>query len=441
MNVAARVVHTAFAPAGKFICSNEILNQLQSCFLRSYVSNFVGIPTDCPHREKCGWTGDALLVAESGLLNYASATAYTQWLANFPNIQRANGQMHGVIPYCEGVLAWESGTPWDAALILLPWYIYLYTGDLSPAVSLYDAMKKYLEFCSSQAEGNIVEFGLDDWCHPRSENEHPWKERNASYKAPLAMLCTAYYYSACKTFAKFAGLMGKHDDQYKYEALTEDIRDAFNERFYQGNGIYANGCQTALGCALYHELVDPEYVQLVAEKLNDVVQANDYKVDYGLVGSKYVLRVLADHGYICSAYKMLTQSEFPGYAHWLKLGATTLFEQWDGTKSRNHPTFGDFSAWLYCYLAGIVLDPDNPGFKHIKIQPHPFDDLQWVKAEHTCCYGKISVCWEKTDTVFILDVDIPPQTTATIMMPDTTIHNVTSGEYRFATTYINDELK
>ena len=430
----ARVVHTAFASVGRFAASDETLNKLQACFRRSYVGNFVGIPTDCPHREKCGWTGDALHVAESGLLNYASAPAYAQWLANFPDIQRPNGQMHGVIPYCEGVLAWESGTPFDSALILLPWYLYLYTGDLSPALCLYEAMKKYLTFCVSMADGHIVEFGLDDWCHPGSPNEHPWKERNAPFKAPLAMLCTAYYYTSCKTFAKIAGLIEKRDDQCRYDALAQEIRNAFNQRFYRGNGVYANGCQTALGCALYHELAEPDEIPLVARQLHETVCANGYKVDFGIVGSKYVLRALADHGYADAAFRMLTQPEFPGYAHWLSLGATTLFEQWDGSKSRNHPCFGDFSAWMYCYLAGLAPTPDNPGFKHMIIRPHPVEGLDWVAAEHTCKYGTIKVAWRKTKKDFTLDVEIPEGTTATIILPDSTTQHRTSGKYGFKAT-------
>lgn len=433
LGLEARVVHTAFASAGRFQCSDETLNRLQACFRRSYVGNFVGMPTDCPHREKCGWTGDAWLAAEAGLLNYAAAPAYAHWLANFPDIQRPNGQMHGVIPYCEGVLAWESGPPWDAALILLPWLLYVYSGDLEPARRLYPAMKRYLDFCAGQAEDQIVAFGLDDWCHPQSPNEHPWKERHDSRKAPLAMLATAYYYSACRTFARIAGLTGQSADCQAYAGRADAIRRAFNQRFYHGEGLYANGCQTALGCALYHELAEPEAVPLVARQLHETVRANGYKVDFGILGSKYVLRALAEHGYAEAAYRLLTQPECPGYAHWLTLGATTLFEQWDGSKSRNHVCFGDFSAWLYRYLAGLAPDPESPGFRHILIRPRPVSGVAWVEVEHQCTLGRIKVAWRQRDEAFSLAAAIPDGATASIELPDGSVHRRGAGEHTFET--------
>ncbi len=424
LQLKARVVYTAFASLGKFTSANETLNKLQDCFRRSYVGNFVGIPTDCPHREKCGWTGDALLAAESGLFNYASASAYSQWLDNFPDVQRPNGQMHGVIPYCEGGLAWESGPPWDAALVMLPWFIYLYTGDLLPARRLYSAMKRYLDFCSAMADGHIVEFGLDDWCHPRSPNEHPWKERHAPFKAPLAMLATAWYYTACQTFAKIASLFGNSDDQRQYGFLADEIRTAFNRKFYCGDGIYANGCQSALGCALYHELAEPGVVPQIARRLYETVRDNGYKVDFGIVGSKYVLRALADNGYVDAAYRMLTQPECPGYAHWLSLGATSLFEQWDGSKSRNHVCFGDFSAWMFRYLAGFRHLPESPGWQRLEIRPSPVEGLSFVDAE----YRGYKVRTELREGVFTVTVSIPKGCSARIVMPDGATEERQNGE-------------
>ena len=436
-----RLVHTSFEDAGNFSCSDDCLNRLQQCFLWAYRSNFVGIPTDCPHREKAGWTADAHLVAEAGLFNYASATAYAQWLENFADVQRPSGQLPGIVPSCGGGLIWDSGPAWDSAIFLIPWYIYLYTGDLSPAKNCYEPMQRYIDFCSTMAHDNIVAFGLGDWLHPKQKSKHPWKPEPNDSVAPLDLICTAYYYEDCKLLAKFAGLLNKADDQQKYVLMSEEIRRAFNRKFYHGDGVYANGSQTAQALALYFGLVDDKEKVAVASRLAKVVETNGFKVDVGMLGSKCVLHALAENGYVEHAYKMLTQKAFPGWGYWLEKGANTLWEQWDGTESRNHPTFGDFSAWMYQYLAGINPDLDNPGFKHFMVKPYPVQGLNWVKAAYQSPYGKIISEWEKNNDEFVLKIQVPTGTTATVVLPDGATKNVGTGRHEFRSKYLGTVTK
>jgi len=424
------VVSSSFEEVGAFSCSDDSLNQLQKCFQWSYISNFVGIPTDCPHREKAGWTADAHLVTESGLFNYDASEAYRQWLDNFTDVQRPNGQLPGIIPTSRDGFIWECGPAWDSALFLIPWYIYLYTGNDISIKSNYDAMKKYIDYCSLRAEDNIVSFGLSDWCHPRQPNKHPWKQPvNSSFMTPLALIATAYYYTDCKLLAKFSQIADKPNDTKKYSTLAERIKKSFNKRFYKGRGIYANGCQTAQACPLYHNLVDETEIPLVAATLAEEIEHHDYKVDFGIHGSKYVLRALADNGYVNVGYKMLTQPNYPGWVNWLNTGHTTLSELWDGSESQNHPSFGDFSGWMFKYLAGICPDHENPGFKHFVIKPLPVEGLNWVKAQHLSPYGAIVVRWEKKKDKFITDIEIPKNTTATLELPDATTYTKQSGKY------------
>lgn len=429
-----RLVHTAFEDAGNFSCSDDRLNRLQQCFQWSYRSNFVGIPTDCPHREKAGWTGDAHLVAEAGLFNYASASSYAQWLENFTDVQRPSGQLPGIVPSCGGGLIWDCGPAWDSAFFLVPWYLYLYTGDLSPAKKCYEPMRRYIDFCSAMAQDHIVAFGLADWLHPEQKSHHPWKPEPCTGEAPLALVCTAYYYEDCKLLAEFAGPLGKTDDQRKYALQADEVRRAFNRKFYHGDGIYANGCQTAQALALYYGLVDDGEKTAVAARLAKVVETNGFKIDFGILGSKCVPRALAGNGYVEHAYKMLTQKEFPGWSFWLDQGANTLWEQWDGTESRNHPSFGDFSAWMYQYLAGINPDAKNPGFKHIVIQPHPVAGLHWVKATHRSPCGEIAVEWKRSNDEFILNLQVPQTTTASVILPDSRTIEVISGTHQLKCT-------
>ncbi|MFA6290977.1 MAG: family 78 glycoside hydrolase catalytic domain [Victivallales bacterium] len=415
-----RVVNTAFEQIGKFSCSDETLNRLQECTCWSYIGNFTGIPTDCPHREKNGWTGDAQLAAETGLFNFAAGTAYNEWMDSFADVQRPSGQLPGIVPSSGWGFNWGSGPAWDSAFLLIPWYVYLYTGDSSSIRTHYGSMKKYVDYCTGMATDHIVSFGLGDWCHV---------DRNRI--APVALTSTAYYYVDCILLSKFAAINGRISDQRKYAGLAEKIRVAFNRCFYKGDGIYASGEQTALGCAIYQGLVDASEKDNVVAKLADIVKANGCKPDFGILGAKYVLRALSDNGHVELAYKLITQPEFPGWAHWLKKGATTLWESWEGKSSLNHIMFGDISAWMYQYLAGIAPDPENPGFRHAIIKPHPVNGLEWVRAEYTSPSGKIVSAWKHYGGRFELEIGVPSSTAATVIMPDSSRHELHSGNHRF----------
>ncbi|MFA6566766.1 MAG: glycoside hydrolase family 78 protein [Victivallales bacterium] len=419
-DIEGRVVHTAFEQIGRFSCSDEVLNRLKDCTCWSYIGNFTGIPTDCPHREKNGWTGDAQLAAETGLFNYSASEAYNQWIDSFADIQRPSGQLPGIVPSAGWGFNWGSGPAWDSAFLLIPWYVYLYTGDASSIVTHYDSMKKYVDYCTGMAKDHIVSFGLGDWCHVALNRI-----------TPVNLTSTAYYYVDCMLLSRFAAINGRIADQKKYAGLAVKIKAAFNRRFYKGDGIYADGEQTALGCAIYQGLVDDSEKKKVVAKLAEALKNNGCKPDFGILGAKYVPRALSDNGHAELAYKLITQPEFPGWAYWLKQGATTLWESWNGDSSLNHIMFGDISAWMYQYLAGIVPDPESPGFKHIIIHPHPVKGLDWVKAEYDSPYGRIKVAWEMRMDDFKLDIQIPDSTTATVILPDSNTETMMSGRSQF----------
>lgn len=426
------VVHSAFESAGSFECSEPVLNRMQHCFRWSFISNFVGIPTDCPHREKCGWSGDAFWIGEAGLYNYGAAENYAQWLRCFQDDQLPNGCIHGVIPPLPvDNFTWESGPLWESACLFVPWYIYLYTGNLTPLKENYETVKRYLAYCSSRAEGYILDFGLGDWCHPKREHVHPWRQKDSPEMAPRALLCTAVYYADCELFAKVSHLLGYEDDASYYRSLAENIRTAFNARFHKGNGVYANGCQVAQACPLYYGLVAEENRASAARMLAETVKANDFKIDFGMPGSKYVLRMLAEYGYADYAMKMLCQPEFPGYACRVANGETTLWEQWDGTESLNHPSFGDFSAFFYQYWGGIAPDPEVPGFRHVIIHPRFPEALDWVKTSHKSPFGEIRSEWKRNGEKVELEVFIPAGCSADVILPDAEKHPVGDGSYTF----------
>lgn len=403
-NLRGRVVHTAFESAGSFACSNDLLNRIQECTLWAYRGNFVGIPTDCPHREKNGWTGDAQLATETGLLNFDAAAAYRQWLETIVDAQRPSGQLPGIVPSSGWGYNWGNGPAWDNALMLIPWYLYFYTGDQDVLERNYPAMKRYVDFCTTMATDDVVSFGLGDWCHPDRER-----------MTPAALTSTAYYCVDCRIVAEVAKMVGKADEAERYQRLANDVQMAFNDHFGKDGGLYAGGEQTSQGCALYQGMVEEEDAPAVVERLLEAIERNDGRLDVGILGAKYVPRALADAGHAELAYALLTRTDYPSWGHWLEQGATTLWEDWRGQASRNHIMFGDISAWMYNYLAGLA--PEEPGFKKILIHPRPVGDLAWVTAEHHSAYGLIRSAWRREDNGFTLEVTIPANTTARVILP------------------------
>ena len=419
-NLRGCVVGTDFPEAGGFACSDDLLNRIQTCTKWAYVSNFVGIPTDCPHREKNGWTGDAVLACETGLLNYDSASGYTKWLEDMRDEQRPNGALPGIVPTGGWGYNWGNGPAWDSAAVLIPWYLYLYRGDARILAQQYETMRRYVDYMTTLATKHIVSYGLGDWCDPSMDAGN-------GVTCPSAVTSTGYYFVDSLVLAQTAEILGKASDARKYRALAGKIRQAFNKTFYQGAGRFDAAGQTTPACALYQGLVEPgEKAAVVAELVNRI-EAKGGKLDFGILGAKYVLNALADEGQIDVAFAFATQRTEPSWGWWLDQGATTLWETWHGKSSRNHIMFGDISAWMIKHLAGINPDPAQPGFKHIIIRPRPVAALTWVKAWHETPYGRVRSEWRRVNGKLALEVEVPPNTTATVHVPSGESREVGSG--------------
>ncbi len=416
----AKVAHTSFTPAGSFACSNGLLNRIQELTLWSYRGNYLGFPTDCPHREKNGWTGDAPLAAEQGLFNWDNAAGYEKWMNDFADEQRDNGELPGIVP----TSGWGYGTgpAWDSAYILIPWYLYVYRGDTRVLADHYEGMKRYVDYLTTRQKDFIVDYGLGDWCPAKTAT-------------PSAVTSTGYYYVDALTVSRAAAALGHDGDARKYAALATEIREGFNRAFYRGGGIYAEGSQTALSCALYQGLAPETEREAVLEALVANIEAQDGHLDTGILGAKYLFRCLTAGGRTDVAYRIATRTTYPSYGDWIEKGATTLWEDWGGGASLNHIMFGDISAWFYEVLAGIVPDSEHPGFAHFTIAPHPVGDLTWVRAEHECPYGTIRSAWRIEDGKLTLDVTVPVSTRATVRVPardgEGVVHEVGSGQHRF----------
>jgi len=396
--VTAMVIHTAFKSAGSFTCSNELFNKIQQCALASYNSNFMGYPTDCPQREKNGWTGDAHLAAEMGLYNFKAENGYTKWLADIADEQRPTGELSAIVPSSGWGYFWGNGPAWDNAMVLIPWYLYEYSGDQRILEQMYPHIKRYVDYLGTRAENHIIKIGLGDW---------------APAKTPTTpeVTSTAYYYVDALLLSKMAALFDFREDQVKYQDLAADISNAFHKQYYHGNGIYSTGSQTALACALYQGLTGSNTDTTLQALVKAVAESNDH-LDCGILGTKYLLHALSDNGRPDLAYKIVNQHSFPGWGYWMDQGATTLWEQWDGTESHNHIMFGDVSAWFYETLAGIA--PAQPGYKSIAFKPYFAPGLTFVKATHQSMYGEISAAWTRKGKTIDYEISIPANTTGEV---------------------------
>jgi alpha-L-rhamnosidase len=399
-----RVVHTAFTPAGSFTCSNKLFNQIQQLTLWAYRSNFVGFPTDCPQREKNGWTGDAHLAAEQALYNFHNLPAYEKWMSDFQDEMRPSGELPGIVPTSGWGYQWGNGPAWDSAYLLIPWYLYSYTGDTRVLAEHYGHMKRYVDYLTRRSKNQIVDIGLGDWVPAKTET-------------PVAVTSTGYYFVDALILSRVAHLLGQENDARTYADLAESIRRSFQKQFIKASGVVANNSQTALSCALYQGLARPEEKAAILKQLVANVERQGGHLDTGILGAKYLLHALTDNGRVDVAYRIANQTTPPSYGDWIRRGATTLWEDWRDGESRNHIMFGDISAWFYQDLAGIQLDPEVPAFRRFLVRPRPVGDLQWVKANHDSVYGSIAVSWKREGETFSLEVAVPVSTRATVFVP------------------------
>ncbi len=390
-------VHSAFAETGRIETSDAAFVRLQDATRRSYLSNFVGIPTDCPHREKNGWTGDTQLAMETGLWNFDARDGYRHYLRIMLDAQRLDGAVPCILPCCEKFgFYWGSGPAWDAILFEVPWQIYRFYGDDSVAREAYAAMKRYVAFIDTKADDDgLIAYGLGDWCPPKG-----------TPVAPIRLTDSAIVWMFNRRLAFWADRFGESHVARECRARADELREAFNRAFYAGDGLYGDGGQTSLACPLFFEgLCADGAEEAVFARLLESVRAGNHTARFGILGAKWVPRVLARHGCVDDAWKIFTQPEEPGYQHWFANGEDTLWETWSGNTSHNHIMFGDLSAWAFEYVAGIGIAA--PGFREITLNPHLPEGVDSFSASHRTPYGEIRVALRRENGKTIMEKVLP----------------------------------
>ncbi len=402
-------MHSDVPAVGTVSSADPVIDKIWSATNNSYLSNLFGYPTDCPQREKNGWTGDAQIAIETGLYSFDGITVYEKWLADQRDEQQPNGVLPSIIPTSGWGYEWGNGPDWTSTIAIIPWNIYLFYGDKKLLADCYDNIKRYVNHIDENYPSGVTSWGLGDWVPVKS-------------KTPVPLTSTCYYFADASILASAAQLLGRPDDYAHYSALAGKIKKAFNDSFYhRETGLYGDGTQTALSVALYWKLVPNENIQKVAANLAKRVEADQYHLDVGLLGQKAILNALSENGYADVAFKIAAQRTYPSWGWWMQNGATTLYENWNIDSrydiSLNHIMFGEIGAWLYKGPGGIKPDPQKPGFKNILLQPHFVSGLDHFEASHNGPYGQIVSAWKKTRKGYTYNVTIPANSTATVSLP------------------------
>ncbi|SHI55050.1 alpha-L-rhamnosidase [Tangfeifania diversioriginum] len=407
-NLTAYFMHSDVPPVGKIHSSNNTLNKIWEAANASYLSNLFGYPTDCPQREKNGWTGDAHIAIETGLYNYDGITVYEKWLDDHRDEQQPNGVLPAIIPTDGWGYHWANGPDWTSTIAIIPWNIYLFYGDTRILEQNYDNIKRYVDYIDENYPSGITDWGLGDWVPVKSVS-------------PKELTSSAYYFVDATILSKAAKLLGKPADAAKYATLANKIKTAVNEKFLNREaGMYGSGLQTELSVALHWGLVPDELRGKVAKNLAERVIEDDKHIDVGLLGTKTILNALSENGYHELAYEVAAQETFPSWGWWIVNGATTFFENWpldaESDISMNHIMFGEINAWYYKALGGIFPDEEQPGFKNIILKPNFVPDLEQFEAKHKSPYGEIVSSWEKQRRGVEYNVEIPANSTATLTL-------------------------
>ncbi len=406
------VLHSDLPQIGSFSCSDPLINQIQSNILWSQRSNYFDVPTDCPQRdERMGWTGDAQVFMKTAAFNMDISAFYDKWLVDVADGQYENGRFPSTAPRIYTRIA----AGWGDAGVICPWNMYQLYNDTNSLATYYGKMKHWMSFLETKSPEYISSLGTyGDW-------------QNVDSETPKPVIAMAYFKHCSDIMSKTAEILNKPDDALYFSELSDKIKQAFQTRFVNDSGKIEGHTQTGYLLALSFKLTHDSLRDTLVHHLVKNIESKNYHHSTGILGTHLLFPELTETGHLDIAYQLLLNEDFPSWGHQIKNGATTIWERWDSfssekgfhedsTNSLNHYAYGAIGQWFYSTIGGI--NSIGPGFKHIRIQPQPGGNLNHAKANFDSHRGLISSSWEVMDDMFVLDIAIPANTDATVVLPD-----------------------
>lgn len=422
-----------------FECSDPMVNRLFQNIVWTQRANFVEIPTDCPQRdERLGWMGDAQIYVRAATCNADAMAFYTKWMDDVEEAQRDSGAYPDYCPYpmAHGQRGKDFGTAWMDAGIICPWTMWKVYGDTRIIQRHYASMTRFMDFRKTSSPKNVgVSIG------------NPWGDwLSVNEVTPVEYIDACYYARCAELMADMAGAIGRADDAQKYARLLGDIKATFNAAYVKPDGTVKVETQTAYVLALSFNLLPDNLISPAADHLAGMIERNGFRMATGFLGTKPLLPVLSATGHHDLAVRLFQSRKFPSWGYEVENGATTVWERWDSytredafgkhnaaMNSFSHYAFGAVCEWMFRDLAGI--DTDGEGFHQIRIRPRPPQPgsnpdnkpIDWVRASYDGPTGKIASAWKREGDRFELDVTIPANTTATVLLPAASADAITES--------------
>ncbi len=420
---------------GTLETSDSLLNRLQRNIVWGARSNFLDVPTDCPQRdERLGWTGDAQVFARTAAFNMDVAGFFAKWLADLAADQDSSGSVPWVIPdaFYDSV-SYGGSAGWSDAAVIIPWTMYRAYGDLGLLARQYSSMRAWVDYARRQAGVDLIwrpvwQFG--DWLAFHSDDP--------SYPGATTgrdLIATAYLGHSADLVARAAAVLGRAEVAARYAALFDSVRTAFNREFVTATGRVGENSQTAYVLAIAFGLLPDSLVAVAGDRLAQEVRGRGTHLTTGFLGTPALLHALSGTGHLDLAFALLTQRSYPSWLYPITRGATTMWERWDGIRpdssfqdpgmnSFNHYAFGAVGDWMYRTIGGIELDSAAPAYRRSRIAPRVGAGVTSARASLETPYGALASAWRLEGAPFLLDVTVPANTSALVVLWDARLDQV-----------------
>ena len=425
-NFTAVALYSDMKPTGTFVSSNPLINQLQHNIQWGQRGNFLDVPTDCPQRdERLGWTGDAQAFSRTASFNFGVNNFFAKWLRDVEADQMPTGSVPFVIPNVLGPGA-GGATGWADVATIIPWNMYLAYGDKRILENQYKSMAAWVGYMEKESKNYLwnTGFHFGDWLFYRPFDDNDGR----SAVTDKYLIAQCFFANSVQIMINTAKVLGKNEDADKYTSLLKNVKDAFLKEYVTANGRLVSGTQTAYVLALNFDMLPENLREQTVNKLVDNIKSYGNHLTTGFLGTPYLCHVLNRFCKTDVAYTLLMQETYPSWLYPVKMGATTIWERWGGIhpdstfepasmNSFNHYAYGAIGDWMYRVVAGLDTYEDEPGYKHIRIQPHIGGGLTNASASLQTYYGKASNGWKIENGKLFLEVEIPANTTADVYIP------------------------